>query len=252
MYYVTKDEEFTVAIDFKVMENYVYPDEGKYSYKLRKTDGTLLTSGEGSLEQSEETELNEEPKVTDQVIITIPAEYNTKDEGLFSTRLIELSFKYQGKYQSITTTYRIVDFYHFSATMQDVRDYYGVNSGELPDGAVDLVEVYLELLKKHGTTLTDCLNSSSIGNFRANRLITLKAVVKIFPSLKLRTNQEESDGSSKFIRYMKFDWDDLLQSALDEISDLENNLSGEEETNYTSYTPLILGSVVDAITGSEE
>lgn len=289
MIYAIKDEDFTVALDFKVSDSYVYPDEGKYTYKLRKTDGTILLSEEGSLElnetsdetsdetpeetpslsemtregSSEETEstgetlasssLDVTPELKDQVVITIPAEYNMKEEGsLFTPRLIELSFFYKGKPYTITTTYRILDFYHFSASVQDVRDYYGINSGELPDDAVDMIEVYLELLKSHGTELTNCLNSGSIGSIRANRLITLKTVVKVFPSLRLRTNQEENDGSSKFIRYMKFNWDELLQKALDEISDLEDNLSGEEETQFTDYSPFMLGSVVDAITGAEE
>lgn len=281
MIYAIKDEDFTVALDFKVSDSYVYPDEGKYTYKLRKTDGTILLSEEGSLEldetldetpslseitregSSEETESTGEtsassslditPELKDQAVITIPAEYNMKEEGsLFTSRLIELAFFYKGKPYTITTTYRILDFYHFSASVQDVRDYYGINSGELPDDAVDMTEVYLELLKSHGAELTDCLNSGSIGSIRANRLITLKAVVKVFPSLRLRTNQEENDGSSKFIRYMKFNWDELLQKALDEISDLEDNLSGEEETQFTDYSPFMLGSVVDAITGAEE
>jgi hypothetical protein len=69
----------------------------------------------------------------------------------------------------------------------------------------------------------------------------------------LRVNQEENDGSSKFLRYLnKIDWDALYADATAEMEELENNLSGEDTISYTDYTPFALGSVVDAITGEED
>lgn len=284
MQYAIKEEDFTLAIDLKVNGNFVVPDDNKYIYTLRDQTGSVLLqeevimttpstgndSGVGPSEDNDSINTNEpstdSPEETpdtseesvysdtpDLAIVTVPAAFNTKADGaLFAMNIVEVSFNYNKKPYVVRQNYRVVDFYNFTATADDVRNFYGLNSGELPDESVDLVETYLQLLKKHGQTFIDCLNSGSVGNFRANRLITLKTVVSIFPSLRLRANQEENDGSSKFLRYMKFNWQELLDSALSEIEDLENNLAGEEESTYESYDPFFLGAVVDAITGEED
>ena len=83
-------------------------------------------------------------------------------------------------------------------------------------------------------------------------MITLYGVVQIFSSIRLRVNQEESDGSSKFLRYLnKINWDAFLEDVQAEIEELEANLSGEENISYTDYMPFYLGAVTDAITGEE-
>jgi hypothetical protein len=91
-----------------------------------------------------------------------------------------------------------------------------------------------------------------VGTIRANRLITLYGVVQVFSSVRLRVNQEESDGSSKFLRYLnKINWDAFLDNVQAEIEELEANLSGDKNVSYTDYMPFYLGAVRDAITGEE-
>lgn len=271
MRYTFKNEDYLYSFDFKIGEDFVVPDNGAYSYKVRGVDGTILLSGEvpaseptvvpvGEPEvQTNESEVQETENTSsedykDHGSFLIAAEYNTLSEGsLFESRIVEISFLYKEKPYMLRDSYRITDFYYFTASPKDVRDYYGLNAGELSDDDIDLNEVYLQLVQKHGDTFKDCLNSSGIANLRANRLIVLKGVVQVFSSVKLRVNQEENDGSSKFIRYLnKINWDDLLERALAEIEDLENNLTGEETVSYTDYNPFYLGAVTDAITGEEE
>jgi hypothetical protein len=248
MIYVFKDEDLSYTFDFKVNGNLVVPDDFKYNCKVRKIDGTILIDEDIEKDPEELTD-----SYLDSDTIGIPAEYNTLETGnLFDSRIIEINFRYNGKPYTMRDSYRITDFYYFNATPKDVRDYYGLNEGELPDEDIDLTEVYLQLMQKHGKTFKDCLNSAGIGNLRANRLIILKGVVQVFSSVRLRVNQQESDGSSKFIRYLnKIDWDALLASALAEIEELENDLTGESPISYTDYTPFFLGAVTDAITGEE-
>lgn len=252
MKYTYKDEDFWYDFDFKVDGNFVVPDENSYEYKIRDTSGNILYSNTYSPEISEDDE-DTEQVAPDSGSFVVPAEYNTLGEGaLFDTRIIEIIFTVGGKRCTIKDSYRITDFYYFSATPKDVRDYYGLNKGELPDDDIDLVEVYLQLVQKHGSTFTDALKSAGIANIRANRLIVLKSVVQNFSSVRLRVNQEENDGSNKFIRYLnKINWDDLLARAQAELEDLENNLTGEENISYTGYEPFVLGAVTDAITGEE-
>lgn len=277
MDYVFKDEDLTMSVDIMVNGNFVYPDDNKYTYRLRSMDGTILFSSDEQDVDPEEPpveELPEEPTEdvpetrneevdadtetgelipTDRITIVIPKEYNTlEEESLFKTQLVEVNFLYKKKPYTIKKAYRITSFFYFSASPQDVRNYYGFNSGELSDEDIDLNEVYLQLVQEMGDTFTECLSSNGVGNIRANRLITLKGVVQVFPSVKLRVNQEESDGSSKFTRYLnKIDWDAFLDDVLAEIEELENNLTGEETITYTDYTPFVVGSVTDAITGEE-
>lgn len=254
MNYAFKDEDYTHTVDFTVGGNFIYPDYGIYSYKVRDINGTIILSEDNvSLPGKAEEATDGDVIPVDRAIITVPAEYNILSESeLFNSRVIEVNFLYEGKAYTIRSSYRIINYCFFTASTKDVRDYYGFNEGELPDEDIDLTEVYLELVQKFGDTFVGCLKSTGVGNFRANRLMVLKGVVKVFPSVKLRVNQEENDGSSKFLRYLnKIDWDKFLQKALDEIEDLENNLTGEDTINYADYTPLYLGSVVDAITGEE-
>lgn len=256
MDYVFKNEDLVLPVDIMVNGNFVYPDDNKYTYKIRSMDGTILYNSEDEelppTVPGQDTETGEIVP-TDVINITIPKEYNQLDDDkLFKSQLVEVSFTFNKRPYTIKKPYRITEFFYFSASPQDVRNYYGLNSGELPDEDIDLNEVYLQLVQRLGSVFTDCLKADGVGNIRANRLITLRGVVQVFSSVKLRVNQEESDGSSKFLRYLnKIDWDSFLSDVMDEIEDLESNLTGEEETTSVDYTPLVLGTVVDAITGEE-
>lgn len=251
MQYTYKDEDFVYAFDFQINGTFIYPDDGIFTYKVRAKNGTILFQGEQQLEQQVYNDgENEIITYADSAAFTIPAEYNTMESEYFDSRIVEISYQYNGKPQLIRDSYRITDFYYFSASPKDVRDYYGLNAGELPDEDIDLNDVYFQLLKKHGDTFLDALNGGGVGSIRANRLIVLKGVVQVFSSVRLRVNQEENDGSSKWMRYLnKINWDDLLASAMAEIEDLENNLSGDETVSLTDYRPFYLGAVTDAITG---
>lgn len=255
MRYAYKDEDFSFAIDFKVNGNFVVPDDNTYSYKLRSLKGEVLVEEDIDIVQTSPSYDNRTGEViaTDKAELVIPARYNSLSEGsMFNTNIIEISFKYEGKPCLIRDSYRIVNFFYFNANAEDVRNYYGLNSGELPDEAIDLNECYFKCIQKLGSVFTDCLNSGGLGSIRANRLITLYGVVQVFSSVRLRVNQEENDGSSKFLRYLnKINWDAFLEDVQAEIEELEANLSGEESISYTDYMPFYLGAVTDAITGEE-
>lgn len=254
MRYTFKNEDFTYDFDFKINDDFVSPDDGSYSYKVRSMDGTILLEGNVSIETEDDYgEEATEGVVIDHSSFTIPAAINTMEGDLFDSRIVEISFRVDGKSYTLRDSYRITDFYYFTATPKDVRDYYGLNNGELTDEDIDLTEVYLQLVKKHGSVFTDSLKQAGVANLRANRLIVLKGVVQVFPSVRLRVNQEENDGSSKFLRYLnKINWDDLLDRALAEIEELEADLTGEGNVAYTEYSPFFLGAVRDAITGEDE
>lgn len=272
MEYVVKDEDLVLPVDFTVNGNFVFPDNNYYTYTIRSMDGTVIyTSADQEIAPIDEGETGEEEIMVpaeeekpekdeetgelipqDMVNIVIPGDLNVLPEGtLYKTHIVEVKFFYKNRPYIIKKPYRITEYFYFNASAKDVRDYYGFNHGELSDEDIDLNEVYLQLVQRLGSKFTDCLNSDiGVGSIRANRLITLKGVVQVFPSVKLRVNQEENDGSSKFIRYLnKINWDDFLADVLAEIEDLENNLSGEESVSYNDYTPLYLGAVTDAITG---
>lgn len=252
MQYTYRDESFTYAFDFKINGDFVYPDDGIFTYKVRAKDGTILLQDEVRLEQEIYNDGEVETATyPESASFEIPAEINTMESDYFDSRIVEISYFYNGKPQLIRDSYRITDFYYFTASPKDVRDYFGLNEGELPDEDIDLNDVYFQLLKKHGDKFTDALNlEGGVANIRANRLIVLKGVVQVFPSARLRVNQEENDGSSKFLRYLnKIDWDGLLANALAEIEELESNLNGDETVTNTAYSPFYLGAVTDAITG---
>lgn len=254
MRYAYKNEDFLYTVDFKVNGNFVMPDDNIYTYKIRNQKGEVLLNETVNIPETSPID-NKTGEIipTDKADIIIPAEHNTvSEDALFNTLIVEVSFRCEGKPCIITGSYRVIDFFYFNATAGDVRNYYGLNSGELPDEAIDLNECYFKCVKKLGSKFIDCLKSGDIGSIRANRLITLYGVVQVFSSVRLRVNQEENDGSSKFLRYLnKINWDAFLEGVQSEIEELESNLSGEEPVSYTDYMPFYLGAVRDAITGEE-
>lgn len=255
MRYAYKNEDFLYSIDFKVNGNFVVPDDNTYNYKVRNQAGEVLLTKDVDIVETSPAYDNRTGEVipTDKAELVIPAEYNILPDGsMFNTIIVEISFKYEGKPCLIRDSYRVVNFFYFNACAEDVRNYYGLNSGELPDEAIDLNECYFKCIQKLGSVFTDCLNSGGVGTIRANRLITLYGVVQVFSSVRLRVNQEESDGSSKFLRYLnKINWDAFLDNVQAEIEELEANLSGDKNVSYTDYMPFYLGAVRDAITGEE-
>lgn len=241
MDYAVVGEDYSLKVVFKVDDTFITPDNSTYTYKLRKSDGTILDT---------QTIIIPEDEPQDQDKIVIPSEFNTKESNeLFAERIVEVSFTNKDEPVVFSFPYRITDYLTYTASTRDIREYYGLNEGELPDNAVDMKEIYIELAIEMGEIFTNSIKSHTRANFRANRLMVLTGAVKIFSSLRLRTNQEEGDGSSKFIRYMKFDWDKLLSDAQKEIDDLKNNLTGEETTSQFSYTPFAFGEIDDIITG---
>lgn len=122
-----KDEDLTMPVDITVNGNFVYPDDNKYTYKIRSMDGTILFSSEEQEVVPEEPEDSVEPIEpvsensqdtetgeiipTDRIIIVIPKEYNTLEEGkLFKSQIVEVSFLYQKKPYTIKKAYRITSF----------------------------------------------------------------------------------------------------------------------------------------------
>lgn len=260
--YPTNEEEPIQPDDEETVEEEFQDEVAEQNEDMEDTpsvsepneDDSEDSDGDGDGEDEPEEDPNATPEYKDAGTILIPASVNTikNEEDLFRGRIIDIKFSVKGKPYMIRDSYRVVRFFYFNASPKDVRDYYGLNEGELPDEDIDLVEIYLQLVKKHGDTFTDALKAPGIASIRANRLIVLKSVVQNFTSVRLRVNQEENDGSSKFIRYLnKIDWDALLAAAQSEIEELENDLTGDGNVSYTDYNPFFLGAVTDAITGEE-
>lgn len=257
MWYVIANEDYTQCIDFKVNGNFVLPDNSLYSFKIRNTAGEVIYSKDnltiGTSPVANDINTHEVLPV-DCAMINIPAEFNTKEEGTqYESRILEVTFYVDGKPCVSKYNYRVIDYAFFEATPKDVREYYGLNEGELPDDAIDLINSYMLAWSTNGDKFIECLRAGGLASIRANRLITLYAAKDVYTSIRLRVNQEENDGSSKFIRYLnKIDWDKFLINLNSEITELELNLSGTEEFTRTEYSPFFLGAVTDAITGSTE
>lgn len=244
--YAIANEAITIPVDFILGGEFVTPDDYTYSYKLIDNKQTVL--------QSEENVIIPEEGLKDRALIKVEASSNNKlPEKVFEDRYIIITFTSGGNPVRIKSPYRIVDEYFYTASVQDVRNVFGINESELGDDEVDLVETYLEAQISLGEPFMEAILDSGKPNFRANRILVLRQALKVFPSLRLRIAESESSGTNSFLRNLKnIDWDELKSNLENELAALEEDLTGESEEVIDNYDPFYVGpQSPDVITGEE-
>lgn len=243
--YLIANETSIISIDLIHGGQFVTPDDSLYSFKIVDSEGNTIYSSEG---------LTVPEAAKDKAIIDIPSEYNVLNEGsLFEDRFIVVTFNYQLSQRRIKKHFRLIEEPVFTASVEDVRNIYGINEGELPDDDLDMTEVYLMLVESKGEIFKNALKSNNRANFRANRAIALQGALNIFTSLRLRIAESEKSGTNTFLRNLKnIDWEGLRAELENELVGLLEDITGEAVSYVDNYSPIVIGvRSPDAITGSE-
>jgi hypothetical protein len=150
------------------------------------------------------------------VDITVLAAANAIPGGKrFGKRFVCVTGTSNSQPFTIVVPYTLVPWINSIITADDVRSYLGVNPGELPDSAIDLVEAYFEVVDSVGDepTVTAALASGTAIEKAANDAILMKAVMGVIPRLQLSLSQAESDGSLSVERLAKLDLASLYMLA---------------------------------------
>ena len=188
------------------------------------------------------------------VQVTIPAAANVIDPAKrFEKRFIVVKgLDGNGEPFMAMTNYRLTAWLNYTVTNRDVRAYAGIDAGEFPDAAIDLVSAYFEIAYLVGEDkLTDALTSGGQKEQVANRGIVAQAVLRALPGLRQAASKKASDGSLLVERF-EINWDQL---ELDIARDLNavTTLVGEEAVDLTAVPTLFIlaGPTTDPITNED-
>lgn len=180
-------EDLALKIPLRMYGEPVVPDSGSVKFSLRDNSGQVVIAKEPVIQPAASTE----------AAVLIPAANNALGASRFSMRTVIVEFTKTGRPQSTHLTYRLTAWLNTSVTPGDVRAFCGLDSGELPDAVIDIVEAYLDIENDVGEeVLTAALAGERGGaaQISANRLVLAKAVLLQIPGLALRVSQNESNG----------------------------------------------------------
>lgn len=183
------------------------PDQGSAVLSVSAPDGTELY-----------TENLVTGPTDHRVFVTVPAEHNEIITS-FARRLVTITALRGGEAFTVSETYRLVPVIQYTVRPQDVRDFLGVNTGELPDDAIDLAQSLLDLeFEITRAVMSAALTSGEVAELRANDAILYHTALKLIPGLSNRVAMEESDGALSFRRNARKDFADLQKTAQGRLS----------------------------------
>lgn len=184
-----------------------------------------------------------------QVTITVPAASNALPTNQrFSKRFLCLTGTVAGSTFTIVTPYQLRPWINSTVTKDDVRNFIGVDKGEVSDDTIDLVEAYFEAVDSVGfqALLDTALSSGTVSETNANHAILMKAVMGIVLTLQLRLSQSESDGSMSVSRLGTIDLDSIYKLASISYAEVITALTGRVVFQRQAFLVTI---PTDVITG---
>lgn len=231
--------DVTLILPFGDARKPEIPDVGSVTFTLYGQDGQPIS---GFVEVPITTSVT-----SFQATISIPAAQNSLAPGrLFERRKILITYKRAGQSFFTTSIYRIAPVANFSATVEEVRSFCGVNRDELEDSAVDLYEIYLILREQVGSAFDDALASGTLAEISANDAIRMRAVLQVLPSLKSRIAQSQTNGIHGFTRPVIKDFSEVERAAREKLADALSSI--DETVGEVAYTYLMIISDVDPVT----
>lgn len=189
------------------------------------------------------------PEGATSVSIEVDAEQHTIDSARrFEARTLITRWKSNGQSYADRLSYRVIPMLNHAVTPDDVRAVLGLNEDELQDNEIDITAAYFSFEDSAGqTALADALASGAHITTHANRGIIAEAALAVFPSLRIRVGQTQTNGELRYERFRttpEFDkiermLRDMRSEALDLISD----------GVVVNPSMLVLTSPADVITG---
>lgn len=196
------DEDITLRIPLRVNGEPVVPDAGSVTFTVRDNTGQVVVDKEPVVMATASSEAT----------VTILAAHNALT-GRFGQRVVVVNFAKSGRPLSMRESYRLTAWLNTSVVEDDVRNFIGVDRGELPDSAVDIADAYLDVEQAVGAApLEAALASGDRLQTLANRMILARSVLNVLPGLPMRLSQSESNGVFSATR-AKIDFDKLADAA---------------------------------------
>lgn len=236
-------EDIELVVPFLVEGEPVIPAVGSVTWTLRDNAGAKVT---GYIDKAETT-----TNLSTEVALTIDAADTTIDpDARFEKRTVQIKATVGGRAYTDQITFRIAEFVNMTAKPDDVRAFIGVGPSELPDRDIDLFSAFIDseeavdAVGASGDFLT-ALAAGTRVELQANRMIMLRSVLAVLPSLGQRILQRHTDGSIGTTRH-KLDLTAIAAQARGELASAMDLVTGRA----TSAVPLLIfGLDTDVITG---
>lgn len=197
------DDDVTLRVPLRVNGEPVVPDNNSVTFTVRDNAGQVV--------------VNKEPVVmavaSSEATVVIDAVHNALAGASFGNRTVIVEFTKTGRPMRTQIAYRLTAWLNTTVDVDAVRNFIGVDRGELPDEAIDIVDAYLDVeLTVGATALAAALATAGPDQRAANNLILAQAVLKQLPGLPMRLSQSESNGVFSATR-AKIDFDKLADAA---------------------------------------
>lgn len=157
--------------------------------------------------------------------VTVPGAQNTiAVDRRFEIRRVVVSALRVGVAWQTVIPYRVIPYLNYDATVDDVRSFFGLDEGELPNGDVDLFAAYIAVEEAATRTVFEtALVSGDRRQHQANNAIIAQAALLAIPALRQRLLLRHTDGSINAQR-TPINWEALegharaqLNAALDVV-----------------------------------
>lgn len=227
----------SLRVDFVGASGSLIPDANSVFWSLYDSTGALL-SGPTAI-----TTLSTDTGVTVAVVGTSNAIGGGRR---FDKRFVVVTFTSGGQGANVTRNYRIVPLLNMTASNDEVRSLIGVDSDELPDEDIDLVNAYFLLEVDAGQApLAAALASGTRLEIIANQAILGQCVVELFSGVPQRVGMIQRDGTLAFQRFASVDLQSVLVRARDMRARGIVAIQGLVETNETL---MVLSHPIDPLT----
>lgn len=199
---VLEGDAAAIFVEFKLNGEPFVPDADP-SWHLRDHSGAILLA---------ETDC---PTLATSVTLTVSGANNGITSGFrFEKRTVVVSGTNDGVPFSQRVPYRIIPWLNHTVTPDAVRSFIGLETGELPDEAIDLTEAYYTLADIVGddATLATGLEEGGSVEQALNKGIIGSAVLAVLPSLQARISKKDADGNRSVERF-DIDFEKLTEMA---------------------------------------
>jgi hypothetical protein len=232
------DQDVTLVVPLTLNGEPFIPDNGSVKWTLRDSAGAPVTGqvdvpvtmGAGST----------------QAVIVVLAARNAIASTRFTKRTVVLTASKNARPVYFNIPYRLTPWLNTTVDAGAVRNFIGVDIGELPDDSIDIPAAYFDVEDDiTEVLLSAALQANDASERSANNAILAQAVINVLPGLSLRISQNESNGVFSVAR-PKIDLAELERRARELYSDSADLVGARLET---SHTILLVVATVDPMTG---
>lgn len=207
------------------------PDVGSVKWTLRDAAGAAVVAYTDVAVTTTTT--------TTSINLTVPAAQNGLT-GRFEKRTVVISgTRNSGTPFSFNVPYRIHPWLNHTVTPDDVRNFIGVGTDELPDDTIDILSAYIQLESSATQAVLDAaFIAGGVSELKANKALVGRCVLDALPALRQRLLVLKADGPLRAQRD-KLDLDKIEELARAAITEVAGGTGGTFDATDSFFQVVI-------------